>query len=356
MDLSKAFDCVNRSILLHKLNKYGVRGIPHNLIKSYLENRKQYLETNNIKSQSCPTNVGVPQGSVLSPLLFLIYINDLSNSTDMEMINFADDTLLYYPIKETKNIESWLNMQLQNVNDWMKTNKLKLNLTKTNYMLFSPKSPKFKKLKQFKFHGNSATLINEKFYCKYLGLIIDKDLNWKEHILNIRNKLAKIVGILYRVRNYLNKKSLTLILNSLFISKLKYGILCYARASQTALQPIKTLFNQALRCINFLKRTDKSNKKLYLDEARLTLDQMFELEVAKFCFKFNKNQLPILFNNFYTKIANIHSHKTRNFQNRLYRHNQSKKTGLLTLAHIGSKLWDKIPTKIKNLCSVLLLH
>ena len=160
-------------------------------------------------------------------------------STDMEMINFADDTLIYHPINDLKNIENWINTQIQNVINWMKVNMLKLNLTKTNYMIFTHKTPKYKQLNNFKFHGNSDYLIENKSHCKYLGLIIDNRLNWKEHINNLENRLSKIVGILYKIRQFINKKSLKLIVNSLLISKLKYGILCYARASATALKPLK---------------------------------------------------------------------------------------------------------------------
>lgn len=348
LDLSKAFDCVNRKILIHKLYKYGIRGLPLNLIKSYLEDRFQYIEVENTRSKTFPTEFGVPQGSVLSPLLFLIQINDLKNSTDMEMINFADDTLIYHPINDTKNIENWINTQIQNVINWMKVNMLKLNLTKTNYMIFTPKTPKYKQLNKFKFHGNSDYLIENKSHCKYLGLIIDNRLNWKEHINNLENRLSKIVGILYKVRQLINKKSLKLIVNSLLISKLKYGILCYARASATALKPLKTRFNQSLRCINFLKRRDKSNKKLYFDEQLLNLNDMHKLEIGKFCYKFFNNLLPESFDKFFTKTSQIHNYKTRNHKIKLFRHKQLTNSGLLTLSYKGAKYWDEIPKIVKD--------
>ena len=353
LDLSKAFDSVNRDILMNKLYKYGIRGIPYNLFKSYLANRTQYLQVNNIKSELWPTTVGVPQGSVLSPLLFLLHINDLKNCTNMKVINFADDTLLYYDIKDTHNLEFLINNELKQIITWMQINHLKLNLTKTNYMIFSPKSNKFKILKNLNFFQNYDTQINQQIHCKYLGLIIDNNLNWKNQILNIQTKLAKAVGILYRVRNHLNKHSLIQILHALIISHLNYGILSYGRASKTALKPLNVLFNQAIRCINFLKRTDKCNSKLYIDENLLTLDKMFKLELGKFCHKFHNNKLPKSFDKFFTNISDIHSYNTRNFKNRMYLKSQNKQSGLKTLSQMGTKFWNSIPNKFKK---IKLLH
>lgn len=347
LDLSKAFDSVNRKILMNKLYKYGIRGVTYNLFKSYLANRTQYLEVNNIKSELWPTTVGVPQGSVLSPLLFLLHINDLKNCTNMKVINFADDTLLYYDIKNTQNLQTLINNELKQIITWMQINHLKLNLTKTNYMIFSPKSNKFKTLKLLNFFQNYGTQINQQTHCKYLGIIIDCNLNWKNQILNIQTKLAKAVGILYRVRNYLNKHSLIQILHALIISHLNYGILSYGRASKTALKPLNVLFNQAIRCINFLKRTDKSNSKLYLDEGLLSLDKMFKLELGKFCYKFHNNILPKSFDKLFTHVSEIHSHYTRNSKNRMYLKSQNKHSGLKTLSQMGAKFWNSIPNNLK---------
>ena len=352
LDLSKAFDSVNRKILMNKLYKYGIRGVPYNLFNSYLNNRTQYLEANNIKSEPWPTTVGVPQGSVISPLLFLIHINDFENCTNMKVINFADDTLLYCGVDNLSGIQESIDNELKNIINWMQINHLKLNLTKTNYMIFSPKSNKFKSLHKLKLFENFDTQITQKSHCKYLGLIIDCNLDWKMHILNLQTKLSKAVGTLYRVRNILNKSSLIKIIYALIISNLKYGILSYARANKTSLKPLNVLFNQALRTINFLKRTDKNNKQLYLDENILTLEQMFKLELGKFCFKFHQNVLPYSFNNYFTAISDIHRYNTRNFKNRFYIHKQLKQTGLKTLSFMGAKFWNTIPNKLKKQKSI----
>ena len=349
LDLSKAFDSVNRDILLSKLYIYGIRGIPFKLIKSYLTNRTQYLEVNKIKSDPCPTTIGVPQGSILSPLLFLILINDFKNTTNLKLINFADDTLVYGLINDTNNIKQKLNEEFNNIINWIKINHLKLNYKKTNFLIFSPKTNKFKTLQNLKYLGNNNNnRIERKTQYKYLGLMVDQDFNWKSHLLELQTKLSKSVGIIYRVRNILNKSSLNKLLHSLIISHVKYGIICYGRANKTSLKPIKILYNQAIRCINFLKRADKNLKQLYLDQKVLSLENIFKLEVGKFCFKYKRDLLPNSFSNFFTEIGEIHNHSTRNFKNKLYLKKQNKKAGILTLAHTGAKLWNSFPTSLQN--------
>jgi hypothetical protein len=348
LDLSKAFDSVNRRILLQKLYMYGIRGIAYNLIESYLKNRSQYIEVGKVKSTHCAVEVGVPQGSVLSPLLFLIHINDFKNCTRLNVINFADDTMLYYKFKETKNIESFLKHELQNVYNWMKDNHLKLNLNKTKFMMFAPDLYKYKDLKNLKILVNNQLEIEQVAQCKYLGMIIDNKFNWKDHINQLSKKLAKTVGILYKTRQYLNQTSRKLILNSLFISHLRYGILCYGRTCETYFKPLEILYNRALRCINFYRRQDKTTSLLYYDEKLLNFKDMLKLELAKFCYKFNNKMLPKPFQNIFTPIADIHNYNTRNSHNNFYSQSQNKKIGFNSLAYRGTTTWKDIPNDIKQ--------
>ena len=143
LDLSKAFDTLDHAILLDKLFHYGIRGNPLKLISSYFENRQQYVEFRNTKSSILQISTGVPQGSILGPLLFLIYINDFpSASSYFNFIMYADDTTLYSNIDSPNQnnmirlTETKINAELAKIDEWLKINKLSLNLKKSKYMVF----------------------------------------------------------------------------------------------------------------------------------------------------------------------------------------------------------------------------
>ena len=139
IDLRKAFDTVNHSILLKKIEHYGVRGIVLDWFISYLTGRKQYVfyngETSDLKHISC----GVPQGSVLGSLLFLLYINDLPNiSAKLKCFLFADDTNIYFESDDLLDVEKTVNKELKKLYLWLNVNRLSLNVSKTNYIIFHP--------------------------------------------------------------------------------------------------------------------------------------------------------------------------------------------------------------------------
>ena len=137
LDLKKAFDTVDHTILLRKLEQYGIRGKTLRWFESYLSNRTQYVEYNNSKSDTKIITYGVPQGSILGPLLFIIYMNDFSMSSDLLFsILFADDTSVFIEGTNFTNISQILNTELENVNIWLKANKLTVNIKKTHYMMF----------------------------------------------------------------------------------------------------------------------------------------------------------------------------------------------------------------------------
>ena len=200
IDLQKAFDTVNHSILLRKLNHYGVRGIINDWFASYLVGRQQTTQIGpkNISKKEVVLS-GVPQGSVLGPLLFLIYINDISNSSDkLKFYLFADDTNLLYADKNLKSLESTVNAEIFRVYNWLIANKLSLNIKKSNFVIFRPRQKTSNhqvNLKVFDHHNNSFISLECKNYVKYLGVLIDENLSWKYHIAHIALQAISVLCI-----------------------------------------------------------------------------------------------------------------------------------------------------------------
>ena len=205
LDFSKAFDTVNHDILLQKLYHYGIRGNAYEWFKSYLTGRVQYVTYNRVQSSPKLITCGVPQGSILGLLLFLIYINDLPNVCDNTMpFLFADDTNLFISGENSQKLYEAANNDLNAIAEWLKVNRLSLNVKKTHYMVFS--NTKITSANnELKIEGET---ISEVTKTKFLGVIIDNRLNWQHHINYISSKVAKGIGIIIKVRKVLDNKLL----------------------------------------------------------------------------------------------------------------------------------------------------
>ena len=205
LDLSKAFDTVDHNILLMKLYKYGIRGVAYDWIKSYLEERKQYVSFNKHDSSTMDIKCGVPQGSTLGQLLFLIYVNDLcSVSSILFTLLFADDTNVFVTGKNLSTLFTTMNSELVKLSEWMNINKLSPNVKKTKYMLFCTKNPSV----ILNDIALNCEIIEKVEHFKFLGVHIDSKLNWSYHIQCKRKKLSKGIGILYRAKDYLKYDTL----------------------------------------------------------------------------------------------------------------------------------------------------
>jgi hypothetical protein len=206
LDFSKAFDTVNHNILLEKLNRYGVRGVSNDWVRSYLDKRSQFCTYDGTKSETKFISCGVPQGSILGPLLFLIYINDLHHATDkLDIILYADDSNLFLQSKTLSEIETKMNLELPNWVTWLQSNRLSLNVSKTHAMVFGTKNDILKKELKIKMNGITLDVVNKS---KFLGVVIDDQINWKQHILYTSKKTAKAIGIISIARRVFNKATL----------------------------------------------------------------------------------------------------------------------------------------------------
>ena len=245
LDLSKAFDTLNHDILLHKLNYYGVSGSAHKLMTSYITDRKQFVELEDTRSDTLPIETGVPQGSILGPLLFLIYINDIEFASNIfKFIIYADDTNLTTSIEliakrnPDSDISNVLNNELANINDWLCCNKLSLNVKKSKYIIFHMPQKKINPLLLV----INGTIIERVSNFDFLGLTLNEHLDWKPHIDKISNKISRSIGILNRHKHFIPLHSKLHIYSSLILSYLNYGILSWGYRCERIVKLQKKLF------------------------------------------------------------------------------------------------------------------
>ena len=198
-------------------------------MKSYLADRFQFIKIGNVRSSMIPIKYGVPQGSILGPLLFLIYINDLPSATNFYIKLFADDTFLCTQNNGLKVLETEVNSELKKVHEWLASNKLTLNISKSKFMIFSNKKKNCHTI-SVNFDGKPLKRCTS---YKYLGIIIDDKLKWNEHIQYICTKISKACGILAKIRHSANFVLLKDVYYALFYWYICYGITTWRNASDT---------------------------------------------------------------------------------------------------------------------------
>ena len=249
VDLQKAFDTVNHTILIEKLKHYGIRGIANEWFKSYLTNRHQFVSINGTDSEIRHMEFGVPQGSVLGPLLFLIYINDLHNCIRYSTArHFADDTNLLLVNSSLKQLKKQINLDLCFLSSWLKANKISLNVDKTEILVFHHVNKDINYDIRIKLDGKRLYPSN---YVKYLGLLIDPHLTWSFHTKSLASKLTRAIGMLAKVRHFVNKSTLHNIYNGIFSSLLNYGCQIWGQHINSYVKRIIKLQEKAIRVINF---------------------------------------------------------------------------------------------------------
>ena len=238
IDFSKAFDTLDHNILLGKLNYYGIQGVALSWFKNYLTGRTQYVNYNGIKSEEIKLTTGVPQGSVLGPLLFLIYINDLCSASKIfHAILFADDTSLtatmssFSPFRPKTKMDfeilsNRINNELKLINEWLQINKLSLNVDKTKYMIFSNRQRNIEIYNQLNLKINNEE-IKRVFSFNFLGIMINDKLDWSDHMTYISQKILPVISTINKLKHILPSRILKMIYNSLILSRLHYGNLLW---------------------------------------------------------------------------------------------------------------------------------
>jgi hypothetical protein len=309
-DLKKAFDTCNHSTLLDKLYSIGVRGTELAWFKSYLTDRQQFTSINDTDSLLLTILNGVPQGSILGPLLFLIYINDLPNATALFSLLFADDTALTASSDNLTELYSFVNTEFRKLCSYFRSNKLSLHPDKTKYLLISPSLAHHQTDLQIFLNNNNLNENNPTLIfplsrvnptdpvpaIKYLGIYFDPQLNFKYHISTISKKLSNALFSLRRVKNLLPPHSLKTLYYSLFHCHLVYGIEIWSCILPSLLKPLLVKQKSAIRCISnshYNAHTEPLFKSLNI----LPLPKLILLSNLKFFHSFVYNLIPSTFTN-----------------------------------------------------------
>ncbi len=309
-DLQKAFDTCNHEILLNKLSNIGITGIELHWFRSYLTQRTQFVSIDNTDSTLRQILTGVPQGSILGPLLFILYINDLPQSSDLFSVLFADDTSLYATSDNIDELITFVNQQFHKVCTYFRQNKLSLHPDKTKFLLISHnktveemdvnlvinnnnpnQSPLINLIKIQKISKNDPIPA-----IKYLGVYFDPELNFKYHIAQISKKLSRALFSIRQVKNILPTKSLIALYYSLFHCHLVYAVEIWGSASPSLLQPLIKKQKMAIRLIsgaNYNSHTEPLFKKLSI----LPLTNLITFFNLKLIHSFVYNTIPTAFNN-----------------------------------------------------------
>ena len=309
LDLCKAFDAVDHKTLLEKLPYYGIRGTALELIKSYLANRFQYTIINGVKSETKAVTCGVPQGSVLGPLLFLLYVNDIENciSSDIPRL-FADDTGLFIHGSNLTSIMESAQNVLNKLQDWFYCNKLTLSIPKCSYVIFrGVKRALPNNIPSL--HLNNIE-IERRESVKYIGVILDSVLSWRQHIDLICTKLNRLFGVFSHLRHKIPNSYARQIYYSTVFPHLNYCLEIYGSCASNLMKKLQTKQNSLMKYLTKKDNQFSTNSVHKLNNI-LKINDTYELKLMSFVHEcLNKTTIP-LFHNYFKLQRLTHQYTTR---------------------------------------------
>ena len=346
IDLQKAFDTVDHNILLSKLNHYGVRGVSNLWFRSYLSNRQQFVSISGYSSESRPVEFGVPQGSVLGPLLFLLYINDLPNAIENSQTNlFADDTCLLSCDSDLKSLELKVNTDLVKLSAWLLANKISLNAMKTEVLLFRSRNKSVTYNIQLKIDNHQLKLSS---HVKYLGILLDEFLTWNYHFDFLSSKLSKANGILAKLRHFIPLTLLKTLYYALFHSHLSYASIVWGQTI-TQNSRIGKLQKKCLRILTFSNFNAESSP-LFTNLEIPTLPNSIFICNIRLVHETLNNHSPLALQNTLDFKVISHHHHTRNRNLKLLERRKAKTLnfGLKSIQYQSLLKWNQLLLQSKE--------
>lgn len=340
VDIRKAFDCVNHQLLLIKLNQLGMTGTTYNIFKSFLEDRKQFVNIENENSNINQIKSGVPQGAILSPVLFNIFINDIFNlSLHGTLQLYADDAVLVCTGKDVIEVAQKIEDDLSKIDNWFTNNKLLINTEKTKYLLFTRKKITSTNT-TIKLKNETIEKVNN---FNYLGLHIDSDLTWTTHIKKVKSSLQSTAFAFRRIRAYVSENIMWLMYNAYVQPKLQYMNPLWNSASESRINEIKRVQNKIIKTIKCLPYLTPSH--LLYSISTPSFSKLSQFLTIKYIFQIKNNYIK---HNYDLKLINsVHSYNTRqneNFYILYYRTNK----GLNSIISKGLRAYNQLPYDLKN--------
>jgi hypothetical protein len=341
VDLTKAFDTVDHDILLLKLNHYGIRGHANKFFKSYLNNRKQCTFVNGVTSDFSIIDCGVPQGSVLGPVLFLIYINDLYCALNDAMVRlFADDTCVFIHDTNFDYMISQAKQALQSLVLWCKYNKLTISSEKTCFMIFHTKNKdKHPEVTDIEVNGLKISRVQ---HVKYLGVVIDDKLCWDNHINSVCKNLLRYFGIFNHIKTTTTQGTARQIYFAFIYSRISYGIEVTGSCSNRLLSKLQVIQNKLLKLLLRLDRmtaTNHMHSKLHL----LKVEDIFKMKTLLFVNKCLTGNCPPHFAQYFS--WREHNYNIRN--KLLVSHRSRTTCGSLCVSRLGAQMWNNLDRELK---------
>lgn len=346
-DLKKAFDVVNHDILLRKLACYKFDNMTLNWISSYLTNRKQCIVEGNLKSETQTVKSGVPQGSVLGPILFILFINDLplfTSETDVDI--YADDTTLHSANKNIALLRSQLQNGASGFIDWCLSNDMYVNIPKTVYMTLGSRQ-NLSRIEQIELFLENEIIQNVKQQ-KLLGVIIDNTLSWDKQVDSVCINISRRISLLKLLSKYIDIPNMKLYYNSYILPIIDYGCLIWGRCTKINILRILKLQKRAARII--LKADIMTPSNIMFKELNwLTFPQRVQYHSNTMVYKALNELAPEYISDIFIKVSDSHTRTLRSTDNDLLRIPSSKTNFFENSFTISaSKLWNQLPLDIRN--------
>ena len=310
--------------------------MPLQLIESYLTDREQCVQVNDVLSDYEAVLHGVPQGSILGPLFFLLYINDIAQSSKiLSFYLFADDTTILHSEKDIDTLERTINDELVHVSDWLTANKLSLNVKKSNVLVFRTKNSPITRKIRIKINGTDA---EEKNDAKYLGVMIDNKLSYVSHINHVKAKLTKGNAILAKVRHFVPHNLLKNTYHAHFQPHLDYGLTVWGHAAPTNLDVINRQQRKAIRIMSFKKSDFKETDQLFKNNEILPLSSCRDLNSSKVIWRAGNSSLNAPINSLFKQRENNTFHLP---------HRRIGLTQSCT-SYQGVQVWNRLPSELRT--------